>query len=59
MRYSKKYSCQHFQKSKLDKARKISYNLIVKNGDDNILTNTLKMESENYATTILKLSIIF
>ena len=52
MRYNKKYSCQHFQKSKLDKARKILYNLIVKNGDDNILTNTLNMESENYAITV-------
>ena len=59
MRYSKKYSCQHFQKSKLDKARKILYNLIVKNGDDNILTNTLKMECENYAITVSQLSIIF
>ena len=59
MRYNKKYSCRHFQKSKLDKARKILYNLIVKNGDDNILTNILKMECENYVITILKLSIIF
>lgn len=48
-----------FQKSELDKARKILYNLIVKNGDDNILTNILKMECENYVITILKLSTIF
>lgn len=59
MRYSKKYSCQHFSKSKLDKARKILYNLIVKNGDDNIFTNILKMECEKYVITIPKLSTIF